>query len=220
MGLFNLFKKPEPKCPAVQEQSFDEFMADLRAQRLADRQPVLSRGPVPNAPTGFDHFDLSDIVIGTEAGQHDWYLFAGNNAATLSNDVRYLNRFAEEAAVLAPGVPSLVIDPVTIAFDPFPDKERQSWHFSRLFLEPPTETGRMKKYPVTAMIETITGDRSGRLYYTPDGQIGKGSVVLHVNPHSKEFVSYSMDFINGVVSHVWKNTADGKLALYNKNGSL
>lgn len=220
MGLFDFFKKPEPQRQTTKEQSFDEYMEDLRAQRLADRQPVLSRGPVPNAPDGFDHFDLSDVLIGTIQQEYNRYLFTGNNAATLVNDVRYLNELAQQAAELAPSAPSFIIEAVTIAFEPFPDKERQTWHFSQIIVEGLTETGRVKKYPVRAEIDTITGDLTGKLYYTLDGHIGKGSVTRHVNPHSKEFVSYRMDFINGVVSHVWKDTADGKIALYNKSGNL
>lgn len=218
MGLFNLFKKPEPKRPAVQEQSFDEFMEDLRAQRMAERLPVLSRGAVKNAPEGFDHFNLNDVMVGTVPGPYDHYLFAGDNASVLINDVRYLNDMAALAADLVPDAPPFYIDPVEIAFDPFPDEKNQKWLFSRIIVEPLTETGKLKKYPVVALVETISGRLSAKMYYTRNGEIGKGNIVYHVG--SADVFGYSMDFINGVVSHVWKSTADGKLALYNKNGSL
>lgn len=217
MGLFNLFKKPELRTQPKQEQSFDEFMADLRAQRMAERLPVLSRGAVKNAPEGFDHFNLNDVIIGTVPGPHGFYLFAGDNALVLRNDVAYLNEMAALAEGLAPGAPSFYIEPLTIAFDPFPDKARQGWSFSKLIIEPKTKTGKLKKYPVAAIVETMGGNLTGNLYYTIDGQIGKGWIALHLNPNTKDFVSYNMDFINGVISHVWKSDSNGKTALYNKN---
>lgn len=215
MGLFNLFKKPEPRTQPKQEQSFDEFMADLRAQRMAERLPVLSRGAVKNAPEGFDHFNLNDVMVGTVPGPYDHYLFAGDNALVLRNDVAYLNEMAALAGKLAPSAPPFYIEPLTIAFDPFPDKLRQGWSFSKLVIEPKTETGKLKKYPVAAIVETMSGELTGKLYYTIGGKIGKGNIVYHTS--DPDAPTYSADFINGVISHVWKSDRNGKTALYNKN---
>lgn len=211
MGIFNLFKKPGPK----QEQTFEEFMTDLRVQRMTERQPVLKRGAVPGAPPGFDHFNLKEVIIGTVPGQRDCYLFAGDNALVLRNDVAYLNEMAALAESLAPGAPSFYIEPFTIAFDPFPDKKRQNRSYSKLIIEPKTETGKLKKYPVAAVVETMGGDLTGKLYYTIAGQIGKGNVVYHTG--DPDAPTYSADFIYGVISHVWKSDSNGKTALYNKN---
>ena len=215
MSLFkNLFKKP--KAHEQQEQSLEEYVAELRAQRIAERQPVLSRGSVENAPDGFNHFNLNDVVIGKEENATR-YLFAGDNAAVLIHDLQILNNLARAANNLVPGLPNFSIDKTEIAFDPFPDEVRQGWLFSRLIIEDLTGTGKLKKYPVSAHIETITGEKFATLYYTLDGAIGKGGVSVHLHPHSKQFVSYRFDFINGVVSHVRKNTEAGKIELYNKN---
>lgn len=213
MGLFNLFKKPEPK----QVQTFEEFMTDLRVQRMEDRQLVLSRGSVENAPAGFNHFNLDDVMVGKAKDGFQRYLFAGANAAVLIQDFQIVNDLARSANEFVPGLPDFRIDGVEIAFDPFPDEKRQSWLFSKLIIEDLTETGKLKKYPVSAVVETITGEKSAKLYYTLDGVIGKGWVSVHLFPNTKQFVAYGFDFINGVVSHVWENTESGKTVLYNKN---
>ncbi len=215
MSLFkNLFKKPE--VHKQQEQSLEEYVAELRAKRMAERQPVLSRGSVKNAPDGFNHFNLNDVVIGREENAIR-YLFAGDNAAVLVRDLQILNNLARAANDLVPDLPDFSIDRTEISFDPFPDEVRQRWLFSRLIIEGLTGTGKLKKYPVSAHIETITGEKFATLYYTLDGTIGKGGVSVHLHPHSKQYISYSFDFINGVVSHIWKNTQADKIELYNKN---
>ena len=215
MGLFDFFK-PKQK----QDADLRDYMAELAAQRLAEYEPILSRGPVPDAPAGFDHFDLRDVLIGTVRGEYERYLFTGDNAAALIRDVHSVNRLAAEANAMAPGLPDFSIQNVEIAVDPFPDAKNQKWLYSYLIIEPQTATGKQKKYPVQAYVETFTGLKNARLYYTLDGRIGKGGVVVHVNPHTADCITYGFDFINGVVSHVWKNTGAGKVNLYNKNGNV
>lgn len=218
MSLFNLFKKPEPQ-KQQKEQSFEEYMTDLRKQRMKELQPALSRGSAENAPSGFDHFNLNDVVIGKSKEGYIHYLFAGDNAATLIHDLQAVNKLAYTANKLVPGLPNFIIDSAEIAFDPFPDKARQMWLFSKLIIEGLTETGKTKKYPVSAIIETITGEKSGRLYYTLDGKIGKGNITIHLFPNTDKFINYGFNFINGVVSHVWESKQEKK-ELYNKNHDL
>lgn len=216
MPLFNIFKKQEPQ-KQQNEQSLEEYMADLRAQRMVERKPVLSHGSVENAPAGFNHFNLDDVLIGYAKDGLNSYLFAGDNAATLMQDFQIVNDLSRSANALVPGLPDFHIDGVEIAFDPFPNEKRHSWLFSKLRIEDLTETGKLKKYPVSAIVETITGEKYARLHYTLGGVIGKGSVSVHLFPNTKKFVIYGFDFINGVVSHVWENTENGKAVLYNKN---
>lgn len=216
MSLFNIFKKPEPR-KQQKEQSFEEYMVNLRAQRMAELEPVLSAGSVENAPAGFDHFDLNDVMIGKAADGFSHYLFTGGNAAALMRDIQIVNGLARSANELVPGLPDFQIDGAEIAFEPFPDAKRQGWLFSRLIIEDFTKTGKPKKYPVSAIVQTITGEKSAKLHYTLDGVIGKGSVSVHLFPNTKQFVSYGFDFINGVVSHIWESTENGKAVLYNKN---
>ena len=214
MKLFNIFKKPDQQ--KQQEQTVEELVAEIRAQRMVEWQPVLSRGSVNNAPAGFDHFNLEDVMIGTERGEYSHYLFAGDNAATLVRDLQYTNRFAREANTIVPGLPDFSISNMEVVLDPFPDASKQRWLFSRLIIADLTESGKLKKYPVQALIETIDGAKGARLYYTLNGSIGKGSYYIH----GKDNIHYSMDFINNVVSHIWRSTEDGKTVLYNKNGHL
>ena len=218
MGLFDLFKKPKPKPqPEPEEQTLEELLADLRAKRMAECMPVIKRGAVADAPESFDHFNLNDVLIGTVQGQFDRFLFAGDNMRVLHDDLNYLNDLAQKANALVSGIPFFAIDPFSVAFEPFPDIQRQRWLYSKIAIEEKTPTGKLKKYPVSALIETQTGEKQARLYYTIDGIIGKGGISVHVNPNTKEFVVYGFDFINGKVSHVWKSNENGKTVLYNKN---
>lgn len=210
MGIFDFLKKKP------QEQTLEELVADLRAQRFAERQPILSRGAIPNAPAGFDHFNLQDVMIG-KVQEHGWYLFAGDNAATLVYDIRQINNYAIEANNLVPGLPTFFIDPIEIVLDPLPDNNYPQWYFSRIIIEDLTPTGKLKKYPVCAYVETITGNKNAKIYYTLNGIIGKGRIIHHINRNANNYTSYGMDFINDVVSHVWQNTENGKIVLYNKN---
>ena len=212
MGFFDFFKKN----PSTKQVVQDDIYAEIHAKRLAELQPVTSRGFVKNAPLGFDHFNLNDVLVGTVRGEHEWYLFDGNNAAELIYDLRQLNKLASEASLLVPEIPDLSIQNVEIVTEPFPGPDGQ-WLFSRIIVEPLTETGKLKKYPVCALVQTISGKKSARLFYTLDGIIGKGSVSKSLNTHSGSFTSYGFDFINGVISHVWKNTNQGKEMLYNKS---
>lgn len=224
MGLFDFLRqKPSQNQvkPSHNQDPIDDFRAELRAKRLAEWQPVLSRGSVENAPAGFDHFNLNDVLIGTECGEYRHYLFDGDNTAVLIGDLRRVNQIVADARSIVPVLPDLSIQNVEIACDPFPDALEQRWLFSRLIVEGLTETGRLKKYPVSVRVETIVGEKGARLYYMLDGTIGKGSVWIHLNRHTEDFHSYSLDFINGVLSHVWKTDSRGiKVTLYNKNGSL
>lgn len=224
MGLFDFLKqKPSQNQvkPSSKQVLIDDFRAEMRAKRLAEWQPVFSRGSVKDAPAGFDHFNLNDVIIGTVKGEYDYYLLAGDNAAVLISDIQRVNQISEEANRIVPGLPAFEIQGVEIAFDPFPDVAAQTWLFSRIIVDSLTETGRLKKYPVSVLVETIAGEKAAKLYYTLDGTIGKGSVWIHLNRNTADFVSYSMDFINGIVSHIWKTEERGqKVQLYNKNGNL
>lgn len=217
MGIFDVFRKKQAPAPE-EDQSIEDFMSEYRAKRMEEERPILFRGAVGDPlPPEFTHFDLNNVVIGRIHNEYDRYLFDGENAAMLIRDIHAVNEYALKAAELVPGIPSFYIDPVEVAVDPFPIPKQQRWQFSRIIVDAFTETGRIKKYPVRVLVETLTGEKTAHFYYLPIGLVGKGSITIHLKPNTAEHTSYSMDFINGVVSHVWENTAAGKTALYNKN---
>lgn len=222
MGIFDLFKTPKLKQQETQEeQTLEEYLSELRAKRMAERFPETKRGVIPNAPEGFNHFNLNDVLVGMVNGEYHYYLFAGDNLKILKDDLSYLNSFAQEANNLVKGVPYFAIDPFEVACDPFPDYQRQSWLFSRIIIEDKTPTGKLKKYPVKALIQTLNGEKTGSLYYTLDGRIGKGGIIVHLNPNTKDFIAYGFDFIADKISYVWESKETGKIMLYNKNnGSM
>lgn len=217
MALFSFLKKKAPAAKK-EDQSFEEYMRDLRAGRMAENEPVLSRGSVDRAPvmnTKKFHFD--DVLIGTvPGGKH--YLLDGSNAAAFIHDLDYINGIAESANAEVVGLPSFCLSQFEIAFEPFPFPERQSWQFCRLVIEDLTPTGKQKKYPLSIIVETFTDSKSAKFYYDQDGLIGKGRIRV-VNPDkSNGIASYSMDFINGKVSHITASSLAGeRFELYNKN---
>ena len=127
----------------------------------------------------------------------------------------YINTFSHMAAHEIYGLPDFIVDRFDTAFEPYPCFEQQNWSYCRLIVEGLTPTNEQKKYPLSVVWETISGIKHGRFYYTADGNIGKGW-ISNKNPDDPE-VSYSIDFINGKLSHIWVHSSDGKHAIFNKN---
>lgn len=202
----------------------DKFRAELRAKSSAKHQPQLLYGAVPNPPD-IEGFDFSNVLIARNI-THDDYLLDGFNAGRFIRDMDYINGIVAQTADIIIGLPDFTIDRFITAWTPVPeisynDTPSTMWRYSHFYFERPTPTGKQKKYPLRVVWYDIYSLQQGAFYYNKSGILGKGGVFVRVPDQDPDFYGYSMDFIDGRVSHIWANFFhDGKKVLYNKNTDI
>ena len=229
MGLFNFFKSSdssEKKSEKVvrvtisqDEQATNDFMAKLRAERIEENKPVLSRGPVQYAPVlTSSRFQFDNVLIATVWGKNTFYLLDGSNAASFFEDLEIINTFAREANMINPSLPRFEFDPAEIVLVPVVLEGCQTWTFSHLTIEGLSNTGKQKKYPFSIVAESIIGARHGRFYYDQSGNLGKGRITVPNPDIDAQEQAYSIEFGNGKLLRISVLTRNhGRQMLYNAN---
>ena len=227
MGLFNLFnskrasdkKQNQVKTISVYPDvaATDSFVAELRAKRLEENKPVLSRGAVQYAPVlTSSRFQFDDVTIATVWGKNVFYLLDGLNATSFFEDLDAINTFAREAIIINPSLPCFEFDPAENILIPSALSGDQTWTFSRISIEGLTETGKQKKYPFSIWAESILGSKRGRFYYDQSGMLGKGHISVSNPDIDSEEQSYSVEFGNGKLLRISVMTRmHGRQMLYN-----
>lgn len=214
MGLFDFLKPKQEK--GAPKQVITVNVTSHQAEMLEQRKPVISRGSIdapPDLCAGHFRFDDVPIAENKHTGGR-WYLLSGDNAEALAGDMITINEIVDTAREYVAGLPDMMLTEQATAFTPcicnlngWPD-----WRFCRLIVEPYTETGKLKKYPVRVTYEDTNGIISGCFEYDKDGVPSKGRLRYFVGG----FTSYKADWIGGVLSHVKIQDNKGELVLYNK----
>jgi hypothetical protein len=220
MKILNFFRsKPNSEETKKAVPSNDAFQLQLLNNRMEMFRPVISYGPVNfNPPLESNKFDFDTCMIGIVEGKYKSYILDGNNGAAFIRDIPYINRFAQEANNLIIGLPSFALGKMEIVFEPFFSFERGQWLWSRIQNEGVTPTGKPKKFPFSIIIDTYSGEKSGRFYYDSLCMLGKGHINVKNPDDSNGIFSYSIDFGNEKLLRIIANTqADGRQMLYNSS---
>lgn len=216
MGLFDFLRKGKQEDDRKPEKEVIISVSSHQAEMLKQNKPVISHGSI-DAPPDLcaGRFSFVDVPIAeNKRSGGKWYLLSGDNAAAFAKDIPYINEIIEDAAVFVPGVPDFQLKREEIAFEPFPVvRNAPVWHFCKLFVDPYTPTGKLKKYPVRVSFEDTTGYKSGCFEYDADGVPSKG----YINVFTDSYKAYHADYIGGVLAHVIETDNAGKTVLYNKN---
>lgn len=244
MGIIDFFfRKPEVKKTESKEKAVDghfdkeksnkyipydsnESMRDYYTERLVMTKPFFTYTDIENPPEMFTtKFNFNKVLTANDPYyKTSYFLLSGDNARAFVKEMPHINEITQKAHDYIEGLPDFSIDKFTTIWEPIPISTnyfRYSpyWQASRFIIAPLTPGGKQKKYPIIIDYQDITGMKSGSFYFDKYGIVGKGRITVNNSDRESGICSYSLDFIDFKISHIWIHVGQNseKKVLYNKN---
>lgn len=183
MGLFNFFKKMKTENEVSKWQNREKPYFKIE-----------TIGPINGLVT---EYDLNNIrAIGTSKKTW-WYLLEGSNKNVAIKDILLLNKYIAEHAKSNPKISKVRLYESSIRFYEY-GRATENDDFTRLLVNPYTEKGNLKKYPLILKFKTLSNDEDfasisngkpnifGEIHYLKSGDIGKYRVIIWIQHNMYE----------------------------------
>lgn len=216
MGLLNWMKKATKVIGKMAEEAAEEPLEeegdfrrtqvpnpdlDMYLEKWNNRKPsriINLEMPELTFQTRYDFSKVRGFDFGMENNQISIFI-DGKNQKIAKEDILKLNSFLAQGYKEEMDVPEFYIDENSVRFEP---SGREYDDYTRLFMMPPTPTGKKPKYPLKMTFCLMSHDEQwkvisgkgkeifGHVYYLQDGNIGKAEVICwkHQGKKSSCFV--------------------------------
>lgn len=191
-----LEEKSSAKCSQVPNPNHDPYL-----EKWNNRKPsriINLEMPELTFQTRYDFSKVRGFDFGMENNRISIFI-DGKNQKIAKENILKLNAFLSQGYKKETDVPEFHIEADSIRFEP---SERGGDDYTRLFMMPPTPTGKKPKYPLKMSFCLMSHDEQwkvssgkgkeifGHIYYLQDGNVGKAEVICwkHQGKKSSYFV--------------------------------